>query len=221
MNSFLGEVIMKNTWSEVASVILYSNFVFHIKRVNAVMSCPKGMEKYLGMLFWVSKKSDCLIHPRWRGGGLRGASHAPLCDVGSASLSSVFTVTQGPLAETFNDGWGKKELHMVQFDVPLPLGCGGGGGVPFSEHSLVCTWQKFSGKKWNWLATFQPHLGSWDGMHGASKGKRTGRWLYSKAWSPQHSTECWFLPSLGSGLEAEGWCTCIWMNLCLRGSGHP
>lgn len=68
MNSFLGDVITKNMWSEVTSVILYSNLlVFQIKHLSAVISCPKGVEGYFGDggLAWGgwSKKSDCLTYP--------------------------------------------------------------------------------------------------------------------------------------------------------------
>lgn len=36
-------------WSEVTSMILFSNLlVFQIRPLNAVMSCPKGMEKIFG-----------------------------------------------------------------------------------------------------------------------------------------------------------------------------
>lgn len=49
MNSFLEDVIIKKMWSEVTSMILCSNLlVFQIKHLNAVISCPKGMEKYFG-----------------------------------------------------------------------------------------------------------------------------------------------------------------------------
>lgn len=37
------------------------------------------------------------------------------------SVASVFTVTQGSLAERFPEERGKQELPMVRFDVPFPL----------------------------------------------------------------------------------------------------
>ena len=70
MNSFLGDVITENMWSEVTSVILYSNLlVFQIKHLSAVISCPREWKNILGNggLAWGggwSKKSDCLTHPR-------------------------------------------------------------------------------------------------------------------------------------------------------------
>lgn len=49
MNSFLGNAITNNMRSEVTEMILYSNLpVFQIKYLNTVISCPKGMENYLG-----------------------------------------------------------------------------------------------------------------------------------------------------------------------------
>lgn len=77
-------------------------------------------------------------------------------------------------------------------------------GIPFSESSLVRAWQKFSGKKQKWLATFQHHLGPRNGMHGLPKAKRTG------GGTGGLGPSCRVLP--GTGLEAEGWCTSIWMN---------
>lgn len=47
-NSFLGDVITENMWSEVTSVILCSNLiVFQIKHLNTVISYPKGMNRIL------------------------------------------------------------------------------------------------------------------------------------------------------------------------------
>lgn len=47
MNSFLGNAITNNMHSEVTAMILCSNLsVFQIKYLNAVISCPKGMENY-------------------------------------------------------------------------------------------------------------------------------------------------------------------------------
>lgn len=63
MNSFLGEVVTKNMWSKGTSGVLHSNLVSHMKCLNAVISSLEGIETYLGMQLWGSKKNDCLTDP--------------------------------------------------------------------------------------------------------------------------------------------------------------
>lgn len=88
---------------------------------------------------------------------------------------------------------------MMQFDVPLPLG-GGGGEVPFSESGLVRTWQKFSGKKRSdWLQS-SPILGPGMECTGLQGPGGLGD---SSTVRPGALGLCYQV-LIGSGLEAEG-----------------
>lgn len=99
-NSFLGDVITENMWSEVTSVILCSNLiVFQIKHLNTVISCPKGMEKYFGDRILGVKAKQLPPASLVKRRRLVPASQALSCDFvrpySPYEVASVYIVTTG------------------------------------------------------------------------------------------------------------------------------
>lgn len=87
-------------------------------------------------------------------------------------LPLCILLPQGSLAEVFSDGEGSRsQIECNLMCLPHPSF----RGIPFSEPGLVCTWQVFLGKEQKWLAAFQHHLRSWNGMHSVLKARKTGR----------------------------------------------